>query len=113
MAELVAKEGRSLGSILKEIQDKAGYYYSDRINIAVAPDKKAGLLTRLGAGVDRIGDFKVQSLNKMDGFKFLLADGEWVAFRASGTEPVFRCYIEARTPAHLEALKTACQALLD
>lgn len=113
MAELVAKEGRSLGSILKEIQDKAGYYYSDRINIAVAPDKKAGLLSRLGAGVDRIGDFKVQSLNKMDGFKFLLDDGEWVAFRASGTEPVFRCYIEARTPAHLEALKTSCQALLD
>lgn len=112
MAELVAKEGRSLQAILKEIQDIAGYYYTDRINISIAPEKKEGILKFLGAGLEKIGNFEVQSLNKIDGFKFLLPEGEWVAFRASGTEPVFRCYIEARSQAHLAQLKVACQELL-
>jgi len=48
----------------------------------------------------------------MDGYKFLLPDGEWAAFRASGTEPVFRCYIEARSRKNLEPLRQACRALL-
>jgi phosphomannomutase len=42
----------------------------------------------------------------------MLANGEWVAFRASGTEPVFRCYIEARSKKNLESLLAACRALL-
>lgn len=112
IAELVAKEERSLQAILKEIQDKAGYFYTDRINIFIAPEKKEGILKLLEAGLDKIGSFKVQSLNRVNGFKFLLPEGEWVAFRASGTEPVFRCYIETRTQAHLEELKAACQELL-
>jgi len=47
-----------------------------------------------------------------DGYKFLLPGQEWVAFRASGTEPVFRCYLEAKSAAHLAQLKTACRNLL-
>lgn len=112
MAELVATEKRSLGDILKTIQDQTGYYYSDRINIEIAPERKDLILKSLASGVARIGEFKVVSLNRLDGFKFLLPNGEWVAFRASGTEPVFRCYIEAHTPEHLNLLKTACQELL-
>ena len=44
-----------------------------------------------------------------DGFKFLLPNNEWVAFRASGTEPVFRCYIEAKSKKHLEELRKAAE----
>lgn len=112
MAELVAKEGRSLGSILKEIQDKTGYYYSDRINIEIAPESKDAILAKLGKGLSQIGRFPVQFLSKKDGFKFMLPNGEWVAFRASGTEPVFRCYVEAHSKQNQDELKTACQKLL-
>jgi hypothetical protein len=38
--------------------------------------------------LEKIGSFPVQKRITMDGYKFLLPDGEWVAFRASGTEPV-------------------------
>lgn len=47
-----------------------------------------------------------------DGYKFLLPKGEWVAFRASGTEPLIRCYIEAKTSASLSRLRSACQNVL-
>jgi phosphomannomutase len=34
------------------------------------------------------------------------------AFRASGTEPLIRCYIEAKSQAGLKKLRVACRALL-
>jgi phosphomannomutase len=37
---------------------------------------------------------------------------EWVAFRASGTEPLIRCYLEAKTKANLKKLDAACRQLL-
>jgi len=112
MAELVAAAGKSLGAILKEITKLGGAFFTDRINIHVDPHKREELLSRLSAGLSTIGPFPVEKFITTDGFKFMLANGEWVAFRASGTEPVFRCYIEARSKKNLESLLAACRALL-
>jgi phosphoglucomutase len=54
----------------------------------------------------------VEKFITTDGYKFLLPNREWVAFRASGTEPLFRCYIEAKSKANLKKLQTACRELL-
>jgi phosphomannomutase len=112
MAELVATEKKSLGQILKELSKKIGEFYSDRINVSFAPEKKEALLKKLGGGLDSIGAFKVEKFITTDGFKFLLPNREWVAFRASGTEPLIRCYLEAKTKANLKKLDAACRQLL-
>jgi alpha-D-glucose phosphate-specific phosphoglucomutase len=113
MAELVATEKKSLGQILKEIEKLTGEFHTDRINISIPPEKKAELLAKLGAGLPAIGHFKVEKFITTDGYKFLLPDGEWVAFRASGTEPLIRCYIEAKSTPQLKKLRVACQSLLE
>ena len=112
MAELVATEKKSLGQILKELAKKIGEFYTDRINVSFAPEKKDALLAKLGGGLQNIGAFKVKKFITTDGFKFLLPGGEWAAFRASGTEPLIRCYIEAKSKGNLKKLQTACRALL-
>jgi alpha-D-glucose phosphate-specific phosphoglucomutase len=112
MAELVAAAGKPLGAILKEITKLGGAFFTERINIHIDPAKKDELLSRLSGGFKKIGAFPVENFITVDGYKFLLPNGEWVAFRASGTEPVFRCYIEAHSRKNLEALRAACQALL-
>jgi alpha-D-glucose phosphate-specific phosphoglucomutase len=112
MAELVATEKKSLGQILKELSQKIGKFYTDRINIAFAPEKKDALLAKLGSGLKNIGAFPVEKFITADGYKFLLPNGEWVAFRASGTEPLIRCYIEAKSKANFKRLQTACRELL-
>jgi alpha-D-glucose phosphate-specific phosphoglucomutase len=112
MAELVATEKKSLGEILAGLSKKIGNFYTDRINISFAPEKKEALLSKLGAGLKTVGPFKVEKFVTTDGYKFLLPGGEWVAFRASGTEPLIRCYIEARSKANLKKLETACRAIL-
>ena len=112
MAELVATEGKSLGRILKDLEKKTGEFHSDRINVSIPPDKKEALLAKLGAGLDNVGPYKVQKFITTDGYKFLLPNNEWVAFRASGTEPLIRCYIEAKSQAGLKKLRDACRKLL-
>ena len=112
MAELVAAAGKPLGAVLKEITKLAGPFFTERINIHIDPAKKDELLSRLSGGLEKIGPFPVQKRVTMDGYKFLLPGGEWVAFRASGTEPVFRCYIEARSRKNLPPLRQACRTLL-
>src|SRR6267142_5968428 len=112
MAELVAMEGKSLGRILKELEKETGEFHSERINVPIRPETKEALLMKLGSGLDSIGPFQVEKFIKMDGYKYVLPNGEWVAFRASGTEPLIRCYIEAKSAANLEHLRSACEALL-
>jgi phosphomannomutase len=112
MAELVAIEKKTVGEILADLKKIGGAFYTDRINIHVEAERKEGLLARLGQGLKTVGPFPVEKCVTLDGFKFLLPKGEWVAFRASGTEPVFRCYIEAKSKANLEKLREACAAIL-
>lgn len=112
MAELVAMEKKSLGSILKELTKQTGEFHTDRINIPTQSESKDVIMAKLGAGLETIGPFKVEKFITTDGFKFLLPGNEWVAFRPSGTEPLFRCYIEARSAKNLRRLRLACRELL-
>jgi alpha-D-glucose phosphate-specific phosphoglucomutase len=112
MAELVATEKKSLGQILKQLAKQIGEFYTDRINISFSPEKKEALLEKLGSGLTNIGAFKVEKFITTDGYKFLLPNNEWVAFRASGTEPLIRCYIEAKSKTNLNKLQAACRKLL-
>lgn len=112
MAELVATEKKSLGRILKDLEKSTGEFHTDRINVAIPAEKKEALLKKLAGGLTNLGPFKVEQFITTDGFKFVLPDREWVAFRASGTEPLIRCYIEARTAGHLNKLRQECRKLL-
>ncbi len=78
----------------------------------IAPEKKESLLKKLAAGLKNVGGLKVEQFIATDGFKFLLPNREWVAFRASGTEPVVRCYIEAKSAKQMKRLADACQKIL-
>jgi phosphoglucomutase len=112
MAELVAAERKPLLRILKELEKQTGEFHSERINVAIRPETKDALLAKLGSGLESIGTFKVEKFITTDGFKYLLPNGEWVAFRASGTEPLIRCYIEAKSKPSLAKLRKACEELL-
>jgi len=112
MAELVAVERKPLGKILKQLEKHIGEFHTDRINIHINPAQKTAMLDRLAQGLDKIGTTPVQEFITTDGYKFLLPNGEWVAFRASGTEPVVRCYLETKSAARMKTLKSACRKIL-
>jgi len=43
--------------------------------------------------------------------RFVLESGEWLMVRFSGTEPLMRCYLEARSKEGLEKLRAAGKEL--
>jgi phosphoglucomutase len=51
-----------------------------------------------------IGNRQVTEINRMDGVKFIFADGSWVLMRPSGTEPLVRVYAETENLSDLEVL---------
>ncbi len=119
MCELVAFEGQSPKKVLAEIQKKVGRILSGRIDLRVTPERKDELLKRFAAGLSDFGGCRVSNTVMKDGYKFLLGDAGpagcgagWVMFRASGTEPVFRCYLEARTPKQLATFRAAALKLV-
>src|SRR5205814_9312857 len=90
MAELVATERKSLARILKDLEKQTGEFHTERINVAIQPETKEALLARLGSGLPSIGPFPVEKFIRTDGYKYLLTNREWVAVRASGTDPLIR-----------------------
>jgi phosphomannomutase len=51
-------------------------------------------------------------VNPADGVKMVREDRSWLLVRPSGTEPLVRCYIEARSTDGVEALKAAVHTLI-
>ena len=62
--------------------------------------------------MSQFGGQKITKTITTDGYKFLLRNGGWVMFRASGTEPVFRCYLEAHTGREIARFRQAVLALV-
>jgi phosphomannomutase len=105
-------ERKPLGKILAELEKKTGEFHTDRINVAVPAEAKAALLERLAQGLTEFAGKPVTEFITKDGFKFVLPDDEWVAFRASGTEPLIRCYLEAKSAAALKKMAGAARKVL-
>ena len=59
-----------------------------------------------------IAGVKVREVNKLDGFKFILENNDWLMFRPSGTEPMVRCYIESRSKKGFATLKSQAKKMI-
>jgi len=107
LAETVAYEEKSLGDILAEIYEKYGRFYTTRLDLHLAADKKDEVLKSLrdNPPADISGD-KVVEVRTVDGIKLVLESGDWLLARPSGTEPLVRIYVESRDKARFSALES-------
>jgi len=114
VTELVAREKKPLGAILKKIYCQVGPVYDRRVNLKFQPEMMAKIRNGLNKKPPReIGGLKVLSVNRLDGVKFLLEQNSWVGLRLSGTEPVVRCYIEAPSGNLLERLARVVRPMIE
>ena len=108
-AEMVAVRGRSLGEQLKKIFGRVGSFYPNRENLRLTPEVKEKFTEKIKNDPQEIGGRKVVQVVRTDGLKLILADGSWVCYRLSGTEPVVRVYSEARKESDREPLSRAAK----
>jgi phosphoglucomutase len=103
-AEAVAARGKSLTQQLEELYVRVGKLEAARIGLRLTPELMEKLATKLKEDPKEIGGRKIAQTNRMDGVKFIFADGSWLLMRPSGTEPVVRIYAESESTKDLEVL---------
>ncbi len=108
--EMVARRGAALGKQLGDLFAKVGSFYPLRENFRLTPEVKQKLTEKLRANPSEFYGIKVAHAVRTDGLKLVLADGSWVCYRLSGTEPMVRVYSEARSREDLAKLSAAAKA---
>ena len=103
-AEAVAARGTGLTEQLDELYQRVGKLESGRIGVRLTPDVAEKLKEKLAQDPTDIGGRRIESINRMDGVKFLLANNAWILMRPSGTEPLVRIYAESENKDDLENL---------
>jgi phosphoglucomutase len=104
VAEMVAARKTSLKEMLTTVYSEVGYVASGRIGVKLTPELQQALPGKLSAGAAEFAGHKVESINRIDGAKFILDDGSWILMRPSGTEPLVRIYAESSSEQELEVL---------
>ncbi len=107
---MVARRSASLGKQLQDLFAKVGSFYPFRQNFLLTPEVKQKFTEKLRRDPTEFHGTKVANAVRTDGLKLVLADGSWVCYRLSGTEPVVRVYSEARSEKDLAKLSEAAKA---
>src|SRR4051812_35073877 len=107
--EAIARRGKSLGEQLRDLFVKVGSFYPRRENFRLTAEVKEKFTSKLRTDPREVGGLKVASVVRTDGLKLIFADGSWVCYRLSGTEPVVRVYSEARSQQESEKLSAAAK----
>jgi phosphoglucomutase len=107
VAEMVAREGKSIRELLDRLYGEVGRFVTRRDNLTLSAELEQAYGNKITALPAEIAGVKVKDIIRVDGTKLLLEDGSWMLFRKSGTEPVVRLYGEAGNDARLAEVMAA------
>jgi len=103
--EMVAYSGESLGKLCNKLIKEYGQVVSRRVDIEVSRADKESILDKISHyNPKAVAGLKVETMSRVEGSKMVLEDGSWVLVRPSGTEPLFRVYVEANDKGMMEAI---------
>lgn len=113
VAECVAHCGKPLSQIVEVMEAEFGALHYDRRDLNRPMEVCARLIDRVRAGeLDSVFGPGFANREETDGVKMNFADGSWILFRKSGTEPIIRIYCESPDAGRVgEMLDTAVREL--
>jgi phosphomannomutase len=96
--EFMAKSGKSLDDLIREVYDIVGPFKFERSDLHITEELKQRIVSNCKNDVyKQFGEYTVKEVGTIDGFKYFFDENRWVMIRPSGTEPVLRTYAEAPT----------------
>jgi phosphomannomutase len=112
LANVMAEEKKPLGQLVADLQREFGAHYYGRRDLHISDEMKSSAIRRAAdPQTTKLGAYAILRKENRDGIKCYLdapkhgngAD-PWVLFRASGTERMLRCYVEAAAPELVEEI---------
>jgi phosphomannomutase len=114
VAQCVAHYRKPLHEIINDMEDEFGRLHYDRRDLHRPMDRCARLIERVRAGeLDALLGGAVAAREETDGVKLNFADGSWLLFRKSGTEPMIRIYCESPDEERVQAMLGVAARELD
>ncbi len=111
--EYMAKSGKSLKELIKEVYEITGEFAFERIDMQLDDAVKNKIVENCKSkSYNSFGEYKVLRMEDLDGWKYFFNDDEWLMIRASGTEPVLRTYAESSTQEKAFAILEAAKKTL-
>jgi phosphomannomutase len=96
--EFMAKSGKSLDDLIQEVYDIVGPFSFERDDLHINEELKQSIIENCkNDQYKAFGDYSVDNIETIDGFKYHFDEDRWYMIRPSGTEPVLRTYCQAPT----------------
>jgi phosphoglucomutase len=122
-AEITARVGRDPGEIYRELTHEFGECFSDRVEAPATPEQKlnlAGISPQQVLSKELAGEPILSILSRapgndapIGGLK-VIAENGWFAARPSGTENIYKIYVESfRGEQHLRRIADEAQTIVD
>ncbi|HMK53628.1 MAG TPA: phosphoglucosamine mutase [Methanobacteriaceae archaeon] len=86
IVEIMSKEGKSLSTLISQLPD----YHSIKMKVECPDELKQEIMDKIAQETSQY------QVDTTDGVKIFREEG-WLIIRPSGTEPIFRCFAEAKT----------------
>ena len=94
--EFMANSGKTLNELIDEVYEITGRFAFERSDLHLKEEQKQAIVKKcVDGGYDSFGDYKVERMDDLDGYKYFFNENEWFMIRPSGTEPVLRTYAES------------------
>lgn len=111
--EFMAKSGKSLDDLIKEVYNVIGEFKFERSDLHISEELKQNIIARCKNNeFEAFGNYKVDRIETIDGFKFFFDDNRWLMIRPSGTEPVLRTYAEAPDLKEVREILKVCETTI-
>lgn len=105
LLEFLANSGKKITDLIEEIYEIIGPFAYERNDLRLEESQKQQIIENCKQGVyQSFGQFNVENVETIDGFKFYLGDDKTVMIRPSGTEPVLRIYGEGKNKDEVQVI---------
>ncbi len=101
LLEMMVCQKKSIKKLIQEMEKEFGRYYYERADLKTSGKP---VDVRKAKTIKRILGKKVVDVKTFDGIKLICEDESWLMFRPSGTEPLVRAYVEAKSISKAKAL---------
>ncbi|NLF45619.1 MAG: phosphoglucomutase/phosphomannomutase family protein, partial [Syntrophomonadaceae bacterium] len=113
-AEMLAYSGKSFVELKKEFEQEYGTSASQRVDIKVKEEKIAEITSHMrNYQPGTLAGQKAVSVNRTEGLKVSLEDDSWFLIRPSGTEPLFRLYVESSDKDKMDKITAEVRKIFD
>src|SRR6266566_1047243 len=112
VAEMVGGSGRTIAELSTALDSEIGPYRSARVDLPLSLEERTRLGQIRASPPDSLAGRRIASVNKLDGIKLIFEDGSWILVRESGTEPLARLYVEARSEKDVQTIVDAGREML-